>query len=441
MVRHPAERWSRLRMSRREFLRKSATAGLALPTAAVILAACAEEGPGPTVGEEAELRVGTRADPVELQLFDDNQPIASGLQPESGPLRIFNWEDYFWKRVLNDFGEKYGVEWEYIPFYNLEDGIAKFETGEADFDVFFPTIDYLPGLVARKLIQPLNHDYLDNVGNVWPELQDPFYDKGSRYSIPYTIYQTGIGWRTDMVPLEIEDFEAMPNAWDIFWDPTYKGITGLYDDYREAMTMALFRNGIDNTETGDPAHLELARDQLSELKDLMNIRYTVDGAYAKLPEGVYGLHQAWSGDMVATPYYISTDTDPHWLRYYWPAKNPNTYGLIGNDLLTIPRGAKNPVLAHHFLNYYMERKVALKNFSWVGYQPAQNDVDPEGLLGPWIEKGAYIDGYILDTMASTMVFREDFTHPNARQYVAVPGEVDQLWQAAWAQIKAGVPAE
>ena len=28
---------------------------------------------------------------------------------------------------------------------------------------------------------------------------DPWYDAGSRVSIPFTVYKTGIGWRTDKV--------------------------------------------------------------------------------------------------------------------------------------------------------------------------------------------------------------------------------------------------
>ena len=65
---------------------------------------------------------------------------------------IYNWEQYFWKQVLNDFSKKYDVEVKYETFYNMEQAIQKFQTGEVDYDVFFPTIDYVPKLVAAKLI-------------------------------------------------------------------------------------------------------------------------------------------------------------------------------------------------------------------------------------------------------------------------------------------------
>ena len=82
--------------------------------------------------------------------------------------------------------------------------------------------------MARRLLQPLNHSYLPNLGNIWPELQDPFYDKGSRYTVPYVVWCDGIGWRNDMVQ---EDIAGAAVPWDIFWQSApYKGKVGLLDD-------------------------------------------------------------------------------------------------------------------------------------------------------------------------------------------------------------------
>src|SRR3990172_3925345 len=442
MLRHPAERWSRLHMSRRDFLRRTAAGATALRTRAAVLAGCKEDaGPGTGDGEEPELRIGTPDSPVELQVFDDNPPIQSDLEVEAregATLKIFNWQDYFWKRVLEDFAEEYNVGWEYETFYNMEEAISKIETGEAQFDVFFPTIDVVPGLVAKKIIQPLNHDYIPNLSNVWPQLADPFYDGRSQYTVPYTVYHTGIGWGADMVDLSVDDFAAMDDPWAPFWDAANAGIIGLYDDYREALTVGLFRNGVDDVNTGDGAAIEAAGALLQELTAL-DVRYTIDGAYAKMPEGVFGLHEAWSGDMVATPYYIKTGTDPHFLQYFWPARSAFGLGTVGNDCLAIPKNAQNPVLAHAFLNYYCDFKVAMKNFSWVGYQPAQTQLNPDDLLGPWkgpfdASKG-WIDGYVLESMPETIVTEADFDI--GKRHLALPAETDLLWQNAFATVTAG----
>src|SRR3712207_8781910 len=98
-----------------------------------------------------------------------------------------------------------------------------------------------------------------------PTLADPFYDKGSRYSAPYVTYSTGIGWRTDMVPADVA---GMDNPWEIFWDPTYKGITGLYDEYRDALSVGMYRSGLTQVNDANPSDLNKARDNLLELPDL-----------------------------------------------------------------------------------------------------------------------------------------------------------------------------
>ena len=99
MAFHPRERsspWQR-RMSRREALRLMA--GTA--AAGGLLAGCGS-GPGSS-SSASEVVIGTRDDPVKQPLYDDNPMIASGLEPEKGPLRLYNWADYIYTRVLKDF--------------------------------------------------------------------------------------------------------------------------------------------------------------------------------------------------------------------------------------------------------------------------------------------------------------------------------------------------
>ena len=54
-------------------------------------------------------------------------------------------------------------------------------------------------LIESKLVQPLNHSYIPNITQAWPDFTNPFYDQGWQYTVPYTIYTTGIAWRKDLV--------------------------------------------------------------------------------------------------------------------------------------------------------------------------------------------------------------------------------------------------
>ena len=122
---------------------------------AALLAACGGGGNG---GSASGIEVASRENPSTLPLSDGNPSIKSGLEPEAGPLKIYNWADYVWPKVVKDFAAKYDIDFEITTFYNMSEAIAKIRTGQVDFDIFFPTVDPTPKLVAAGLLQPLNHD-------------------------------------------------------------------------------------------------------------------------------------------------------------------------------------------------------------------------------------------------------------------------------------------
>lgn len=424
MAFHPRDRrpWNRA-VSRRDMIRMSSTAVLA----GTVLAACGDSSNPPAgAGSSTKVLIGTPDDPVTHPITGNNQPIESGLEPEQGPLKIYNWADYLWVKVIKDFAEEYGVDYELTTFYNLEEATRKLSTGKFDFDVFFPTAENVPKMVAAQILQPLNHDYLPNLSkNVWPMLQDPYYDVGSRYSVPYTVYETGIGWRTDIIDLDIE---SMENPWEAFWDPSVKGKAGLYDDFRETIGVALYYNGLQNINTDDQADVDKAEQSLIDLIDLVDVRYTVDGAYSGLPEGKFGIHHAWSGDLVAAPFYAPKGQDPETLRWMWPPKSPNATagGYVSNDAIGIPKNATNPVLAHAFLNFLLDEKHAIDNFGWVGYQPPQVSLNPSSLVE---------DEYVAPYLESTVVQEEDFEM--GQRPIQLPPDVERMWLAAWSSAQSG----
>jgi spermidine/putrescine transport system substrate-binding protein len=429
MVFHPREGWPRKArrgwpfgqpVSRREFLRMGGGAALA----AAWLAAC---GGGQTTigGGGPQVRIGSPDDPVTQPLFDDNPPIDSGLEPEAGPLRVYNWEQYIWKRVLDDFSSEFGVDVELTTFHNLEEGVRKLQAGDVPYDIFFPTAENIPKLIAGKLLQPLNRDYIPNLeANIWPRLVDPYYDQGSRYTVPYTVYQTGIGWRTDIAKSTPDDFD---NPWDVLWDPANRDVAGIYDDFRETMGIGIYHLGETDINSGDPALIEEAKNGLIEAVNALNIAFDIDIAYIQLPEGKLGVAHAWSGDLAAAPYYAPKGEDPTTLRWMWPPKNSGfDGGYVSNDAMAIPKISENPVLAHMFLNYLQDRKVSLKNFSWVLYQPPLAGLEPESLVS---------DGYIPEYLSSTIVQESEFQMGQAP--IQLTPKAEALWLQAWQEVQAG----
>ena len=181
-----AERHHR-KMDRRSFMRRAGGTALALPTASAILAACSKPGStGDATGSSGPVDVARPGDPVTLPL--NGEPIPTDTPIEAGAtLQVYNWSDYFYRKVLAEFEEQYDVKIEWTTFNNMEEGIQKLVAGQVKPDVFFPTTDYISRLVQTDLLQPLNHDLLPNMANnVWPSFSDPgpWYDQGGSTPSP-----------------------------------------------------------------------------------------------------------------------------------------------------------------------------------------------------------------------------------------------------------------
>ena len=63
---------------------------------------------------------------------------------------------------------------------------------------------------------------------------------------------------------------------------------------------------------------------------------------------------------------------------YWYQKQG---GPIFNDCICVAANAAKPVIAHRFLNYMLDNKVAYENFAgYVGYQPPITAIDAQQAL-------------------------------------------------------------
>jgi spermidine/putrescine transport system substrate-binding protein len=415
MTLHPRES----RYGRPEFLRRSAAGLVGLSSLSTLLAACGGGNNAEVV--PPELKLASPDNPVTQPLFDDNPMIASGLDPESGTLRIYNWNGYLDPKIKKSFAKEYGVKVEETFFTTTDEAVQKISSGAIDYDVFFPTEDRVGRLILGKRLQPLNLDYVPNLKNVWPSLQDPWYDKGSRYTVPYMTWTTGIGYRVDKIQKTPLDYA---NPYEIYWDEANRGKTYLLDDSRDAPAHMLLKNGITNINTEDPKDIELAKKELKSLIGAVNVKLSTDD-YTNVPEGKAWVHQMWSGSAIGAQWYLPEGVDTDALGYWFPADGR---GTIGSDMLAIPKNAKNPVLAHHFLNYLLDVKNGYSNFAnYVGYQPPLTKLDPDKLIS---------DGVVPANLKTAIVRESDFDRGFAITELTPTGQVD--WQNAWAEFKAGV---
>lgn len=417
------------RRTRRQFLRDSGLTFAGLAGASSLMTACGNSASSTVASTGGGLKGPgglplPRPDhPVTLPRWED--PIKSGLTAESGgEFIVFNYSDYIYPKILKKFGSKYNVTVKVLPFQNIASGIAQLASGSVKPDVMNLTIDHLDQIVAAKLGKPLNLDYIPNLKkNVWPSLVSPFYDRESRYTVPYTVTATGIYWRTDKVSADISQ---MNNPWDIFWQSkAYSGKVTVLDEVRESIAMALLRRGILDINAEDPKLVNRAVSDLQQLYGICNVRL-LDNQWQQIPEGKSYISQAWSGDPLASVFYdLQTPSEAKVLRFWWPGKGK---GPTANDTFFICSTTKKPVLSHLFLNYLLDNGVSYSNFvDFNGYQPPLTEIQPQDLVKK---------GLVPETLANTILTADDIG-PTSIQECALTNAGQALWQNGFSQFGSG----
>jgi spermidine/putrescine transport system substrate-binding protein len=349
-----------------------------------------------------------------------SEPIDDGLEPEAGPLRVFNYADYVNPDVVASFEQKYGVKVEITTFDVDAEALTKLASGSVEVDLHHSCApNTLNRLIAGGLLQPLNKSYLPNAVNLLAAFDDPWYDPNATYTMPYTLFSSGIGYRADRIdPALVE-----AAGWDILWDPTYKGVTSILDDYREGLGMAMMRRGLSDVNTTDEAVIRQAGADLRELNGLMNIKVNIEG-YKDVPEGVTDLAHTWSGDMIGGAYsYLPEGTDPSVLGWWYPSDG---VGIVNNDCMGVVSNAKSPVLAHLYINHLLDAATAELNFEWLGYLPAIDGLDADYLIS---------QGYVPENLRSA-VLTNDIVAKGLR-FEPLPIEADQIWEEEWSKFTAG----
>jgi spermidine/putrescine transport system substrate-binding protein len=414
---HPREGWQGHGLPRRRFL----TGGLGLSALTALGATGALAGCASDLTGSGTLPLPRQDNPVKWPVFAGNTAIKSGLAAErDATLQVYIWEAYINQDVVNAFAKKFKCKVQVTTFNTMDEALSKLRSG-LTFDVLVgATPDVLGQIIEGKLAQPLNHSYLPNISQAWPDYANPFYDVGWQYTVPYTIYTTGITWRKDLVR---ENPATMKNPWAMPWQAKYRGRVAILDDYREGISLGLMKNGIFDLNTTDYGQIAQSRQSLQDLSSLTNLRISQTD-YSDVPAGETWISTAWSGDMAAAQYYMPKGLSVDVIGYWFPA---NGRGPVNNDTMVVLNGASNPVLAHRFLNNMLDLQVALNNISWNGYMQPLTGVTPQVL----------VQEQILDpSLASTVVTPSNFK--TGLFELQLPVDADALWQQAWLVVSNGI---
>lgn len=273
-------------------------------------------------------------------------------------LHVYNWGEYTGENILREFEEKTGAKVVMENFDSNEQMYIKVANGEA-YDILVPSDYMIQRLIQEGYLQKLDHSKLDCLDKLCDDVVGLPYDPGNEYSIPYFWGSVGIVY--DKTKVDLEDLER--EGFDIFKDQKYKGQIYLYDSERDSFMMALKALGYSmNTENED--ELQAAYEWLVECVQTMEPEIVTDEIIDNMAQGRKALGLIYSGDAT---YVMSENKD---MGYYLPESGTNLW----SDAMVIPANAKNPDLAHEFINFASDYEGAYDNSSFVGYSSANQEV-------------------------------------------------------------------
>lgn len=300
----------------------------------------------------------------------------ASLPFEGQTLHLYNWGEYTGENIIRNFEEETGATVVMENFDSNEQMYIKVVNGES-YDILVPSDYMIQRLIQEDLLQKLDHSKLDCMDLLTEDVKGLPYDPKNEYSVPYFWGTAGIVY--DKTKVDIKDLEEQ--GYNIFLNEKYKGDIYLYDSERDSFMMALKALGY-SMNTENEKEINEAYEWLVKCVQTMEPEIVTDEIIDNMAQGRKALGLIYSGDAT---YVVSENEN---MGYYLPETGTNLW----SDAMVIPKNAKNPELAHAYINYATNYEGAYDNSSYVGYTSSNQEV-MDTLSG---EGGDYegIDSYI-----------------------------------------------
>jgi spermidine/putrescine transport system permease protein len=275
----------------------------------------------------------------------------SALPYAGETLYVYMPGEYIGENIVSDFEEQTGASVVMENFDSNEQMYIKVANGES-YDILIPSDYMIQRLVEEDFLQELDQNKLTCMDLLNDAVKDMPFDPGNKYSISYFWGTVGIVY--DKTVVDYADLEA--EGFDIFLDTKYKGDIYLYDSERDSFMMALKALGY-SMNTENEAELNEAYKWLEQCVTTMEPEIVMDEIIDNMAQARKALGICYSGDAA----YIMSENEN--MGFYLPESGTNQW----SDAMVIPKNAKNPDLAHEFMNFISSYDFAYDNSSYVGY--------------------------------------------------------------------------
>jgi spermidine/putrescine transport system substrate-binding protein len=273
---------------------------------------------------------------------DDDGGGGEALDPDADlseqTLTISNWDAYMPEDLIPSFEEATGIDVTLALHDTNETIVGKLQASDGEgFDLVFVSGQFAQALNEQGLLAPIDHEFVPNLANLYPEASELEHDPGLAFSVPYTWGTTGLCYRSDLVADE-------PTSWNAVLQPSddVRGkITMLRTD-RWLMLPAQKALGF-SVNTTDADELSQVQDLLVEAKEGL-LAYDDTTFYSRLVSGEASLVVAWDG---WCNYGIAENAD---IRFVVPDEGSDLW----TDTMVVLSSSANKEAAHAFIDHVLD---------------------------------------------------------------------------------------
>ncbi len=255
-------------------------------------------------------------------------------------LNVYNWSTYIAPETVPAFEREFHAEVRYLTFESAEEMLAKVAAGNSGWDIVFPSNSFVPPMRQQGLLAPLDHSLLPNLANLDRRFQDPPWDPGLRYSVPYMHGSTGMLYSRKITP--------PPSGWADFWQDRFGRRVTMLDDAAEVFAAALKKIG-DSVNSTDRAQLGQAKDEAIRAKPLLRAFISAE-VRDQVVAGDVVMAQIWA-QMARLACNERSD-----LVFAHPSEGFPLYA----DNVVILEESRRRELAHEFVNYLLRPEVSAR---------------------------------------------------------------------------------
>lgn len=280
--------------------------------------------------------------------------LLSGAAFAEGRLNIYSWTDYMSPEVIAKFEKETGISVTVDTFDANETLLAKIQAGGSGYDIIVPTHNFIPIYISEGLVQEVDATQLPNFKNLAERWQNPEWDPGLKYGVPFHWGSDSIAYRADLYGKSIDSFAD-------FFEPSeeLRGRISVFKSADEIVNQAHLYLG-QKFCSEDPAEMQSVQDLLMAQKPYV-LAYSSEGMNDRLINGDVIISNHWNG-----PAYkgrLLAEEAGKELVYIYPKE-----GVVGwADELMIPTGAQNVENARIFMNFMMDPENMGKQSNFAGY--------------------------------------------------------------------------